>query len=108
LDGQLNIGEVHYFFQLDISNTTHTLALVSVFSEPNLSHFRLSNKTVWSCKYFGDVALKVIDAKLISAVVAMIPHELPDESGVQRWFMMEMPGLDVAQMGGMYEEILEE
>jgi hypothetical protein len=110
LNGRLNLGEVFYFFQLNINNTETTLALVSVYSEPDIPHLKASNNTVWSCTYHGDAALAVIDVKTINAVVSMIPHVLPHPSQpeVGRWFLMEMPGLDVAQMGGICEDLTEE
>jgi hypothetical protein len=108
VDGKLHFGEAYYFFQLKINNSTEALALVSVFSDPNAAHLTASKNTVWSSTYHGDAALKVINVKCITAVVSMIPHELPEQPGIQRWFVMEMPGLDAAQMGGNYEALTEE
>jgi len=42
----------------------------------------------------------VVDVKKLRSVVAMLPHEV---DGDERYFLMEKPGLDVADMGGFVE-----
>jgi hypothetical protein len=68
--------------------------------------------TLWSCENQGDSALKFIDVKTIQSVVAMIPHSKPAMAGQQsdsesddRFFLVEKPGLDVAIMAGVEEEL---
>ena len=83
------------------------LALVSLFSKPDEYLFSLSANTLWSCEYQGDAALKFIDVKTIQSVVAMIPHrpEIPGLPLSERFFLVEKPGLDVAVMAGVEEDV---
>ena len=83
------------------------LALVSLYSKPDESLLSLSAGTLWSCEYQGDAALKFINVKTIQSVVAMIPHR-PEIQGVplsERFFLVEKPGLDVAMMVGVEEDV---
>jgi len=66
-----------------------------------------SHDTLWSCEYQGDTALQFIDAKTIQSVVAMIPHKpiIEAQQLGERFYLVEKPGLDVAVIGGMYEEM---
>src|SRR6202044_718730 len=61
------------------------------------------------CIHQGDMALKVVNAKTIDAVVAMIPLSPENFTGdtTGRFFAVEKPGLDVSHMGGN-DEILTE
>lgn len=54
--------------------------------------------------------MMVVDVKSIASVVAMVPHQpFPDsENTIQRVFVVEKPGLDVAWLGGNTEEVLDE
>jgi hypothetical protein len=83
-----------------------TLALVSVYSLPDEELLQASFFTLWSCTYHGDETLSIIDIKSITAVVAMVP--LPSPASVERYFVVEKPGLDVAHMGGKDEELTDE
>ena len=78
-----------------------TLALVSLYSLPDANLLESSCQTVWSCQYQGPGAYTVVDVKLIISVVAMIPRG-------ESFFMVEKIGLDVAEMGGVEEEMLED
>ena len=50
----------------------------------------------------------MINVKSIAAAVAMVPHSpFPGES-VQRFFAVEKPGLDVAWLGGVTEEVIDD
>jgi hypothetical protein len=63
--------------------------------------------TLWSCEYEGDGALRFIDIKTICAVVAMIPHKLVigGRQMSERFFLVEKPGLDVAMISGVQEDM---
>jgi hypothetical protein len=52
--------------------------------------------------------MEIISVKTILAVVAMIPHKLFQNDSEQRYFLVEKPGLDVARMGGVEEDIPDE
>jgi hypothetical protein len=61
-----------------------------------------------SCVYEGDAYLQVIDIKSILSVVAMVPHHPIAEDPLDRYFVVEKPGLDVACLGGVIEVATEE
>ena len=103
-------GEVQFYFRLVIGSNEKTLALVSLYSPPNQALLNASFNTLWSCTYQGDAGPKVVDVKMISSVVAMIPHSTHNFPGnvMGHFFIVEKPGLNVAHMGGNDEEITEE
>ncbi len=74
---------------------------------PHRELLRISSNTLYSCEYKGDNALRFIDAKIIQAVVAMVPHmpaighQVPSE----RFFLVEKPRFDVAVMTGVEDEL---
>jgi hypothetical protein len=105
-NGETAFGEVRYYFQRQINNNLHTLALISVYGSPDASLYQLSQQTVKSCKYLGDANLLVIDVKTIHSVVAMVPHNvrLPGKVDIEdRWFVVEKPGLKAAYTGGFVD-----
>ncbi|KAG0691611.1 hypothetical protein DFH29DRAFT_770213, partial [Suillus ampliporus] len=50
------------------------VAVVSLFSLPDKELLELSSHVVASCTNHGDDEIRVIDAKSITDVVAMVPH----------------------------------
>jgi hypothetical protein len=79
------------------------LALVSLYSLPHEELLEYSHHTLLSCVYEGDARLQVIDIKSIMSVVAMVPHHPFLEDPLDRYFVVEKPGLDVACLGGIVE-----
>lgn len=67
------IGEVHYFFRYDVQKNIPTpLAMVKVFGIPDRALLEESFGTLWvACS--GEAGMRVIPAKSILSVVAMIP-----------------------------------
>ena len=49
----------------------------------------------------------VIDIKYISSVIVMVPHQPFGGDSVQRYFVVEKPGLEVACLGGAEERVPE-
>jgi hypothetical protein len=47
----------------------------------------------------------VIAVESIKAVVAMVPHQPFPGEAVERYFVVEKPGLDVASLGGSVEDV---
>jgi hypothetical protein len=76
----------------------HTLAVVVPFGPPDQDLLKLSSYTVYSCQ--PQDAVIVVDVKKILSVVAMLPHQI---GGEQRYFLVEKPGLDLADLGGFLE-----
>jgi hypothetical protein len=93
-------GEIQFFFQATINDSTKTLALVSNYSPPNLDLLRQSYKTLWTCHYQGAEDIRVIDVKNIHSVVAVVPFPFNQ----QKFFICEKIGLEVTTLGGIEEE----
>ncbi|KAJ3899660.1 hypothetical protein F5879DRAFT_810558, partial [Lentinula edodes] len=105
--GKLEFAEVHFFFHLAITeNNTCTLAMVTLYTEPNPLLLCLSSSALWSCEH-GDVdATRVVNVTEIEAVIAMVPHstEFLGEDWKDRVFVVEKPGLDIARISGFVED----
>ena len=54
------------------------------------------------------MCLQVIDVKSILGVVAMVPHFPFSADTSERYFVVEKPGLDVASLGGVAEDVPDE
>ncbi|GBE89900.1 hypothetical protein SCP_1702260 [Sparassis crispa] len=106
LDDNLCFAEVLFYFQMPINDETKSLALISLYSQPHATLLEASSYTLWSSTSQGDTALRVVDVKAITAVVAMVPHNPFEEAGTQ-FFVVEKPGLDVAHMGGNDEVVVD-
>ncbi|KJA21717.1 hypothetical protein HYPSUDRAFT_140349, partial [Hypholoma sublateritium FD-334 SS-4] len=79
---------------------TFTLAVISVYSEPNPTLLKESAGTVLACQYCGDSSLVVVDFGSIILVVAMVPHHFRGHDIEEDWrFVVEKPGLDVTRLG---------
>ncbi|KAK1216301.1 hypothetical protein PQX77_021077 [Marasmius sp. AFHP31] len=86
LNGKVRIGEVHFYFQDIMKGKTQYCAMVSLF----------------------DIDVRMTDAKDILSVVMMAPdprykHAVQDGTEVDRWFMMEKPGLKILSLQGYKE-----
>ncbi len=93
-------AEVLYYFRCRQQNVVHTLAVISVYSQPDPQLLEASHGAFVSCKYLGDDSIQVIDVSQIHSVVAMIPHKLEKhEVGDMHYFLVERPGLDVVRLG---------
>lgn len=78
--------------------------MVSMYSEPNTLLFKESGGTVLACKYNEDSTLIVIDVRAIISVVGMVPHSFSCLNSAEDWrFVVEKPGLDIARLGGTYD-----
>jgi hypothetical protein len=102
----VRLAEVYFFIHLRHEGDELGLALVSLYSKPDIELLRVSHDTLWSCEYHGDLALKFIDVRSIQSVVAMIPHSpaIGGQEARDRFFMVEKPGFDVALFAGTEEE----
>ncbi|KAF7372583.1 hypothetical protein MVEN_00121100 [Mycena venus] len=68
------IAEVQYFFRYQVEHNTPTpLAMVSVFAAPDRDLLQESFGTLWAARHQGAAGMRVISAKSIRSVVAMIP-----------------------------------
>lgn len=105
-------AEVLYYFQVEIHNTRHTLAMVCFFSAPDQGLLDKSLKTLIACKRGAPTELRAIDAHSICAVVSMPPLPLKTCEATLGTFnddvwhyVVEKPGLDICQLDGVDEEV---
>ncbi|KAI0315341.1 hypothetical protein OF83DRAFT_1164840 [Amylostereum chailletii] len=95
-NGATFIAEVQAYFNAQMEdNITQSLALVSVFGEPDQEMLRSSSNTVWVASYKAETNLAVVDVKDIQSVVAMIPWQHENPVNVTLYFLDEKPGLDM-------------
>lgn len=98
-------GEVQFFFQLKIDNREETVALISVFGNPDPHLLQESSGALIVCKYQGNNSLEVVPVKTISTCIAMIPFKNPEDN---LFFVCNKMGLDVAFLGGAQEVEVED
>ena len=103
----MHLAEVCFFILWTHKGRETPLMLVSLYSTLDLRLLKAFHNTLWLCEHQGDLALLFIDAKTIQSVIAMIPHTPVIElQQLGEWFfLVEKPGLDVAVIGGMVEEM---
>lgn len=111
----IDFAEILFYFQLQIAQISQggqpineTYALVSRYSSPNAGILKKSSNTYWLCTHGRIENLEVIPVKTILSVVAMIPYKPLQNDSEQQYFVVEKPGLEVACMGGVEENIPEE
>lgn len=78
------------------------MAVVSLYGDPHPELLSISSETYYSVKHLRDEGIKVIQAKSIQAVVAMIPdHQfgkfIQDGTHIDRWQVVEKPGLKLVE-----------
>jgi hypothetical protein len=73
--------------------------LISLYTAPDVTLLARSHGTLWCSGYQAESELRVIPAKSIISVVAMVPHK--DDC----FFVVEKLGLEVAYMGGVEEDM---
>lgn len=79
--------------------------MLSVFSDPDPHLLAKSHGVVLSCTYSGDENLIVTEYSSISSVIAMVPHWPPGwNEGSSQYFVVEKPGLDIADLSGTVQE----
>ena len=92
------VAEVRYYFFNVFRGELRPFALVSLFSPPNQYILESTQTTLAVCRYYGDRALVIIDAKSILSVVAMIPFPFLVDGYAEQFFMVEQIGLDVIEV----------
>ena len=105
---EIRFAMVLYYFRSTIKGISKTLAVVSVYSPPDERLLEMSYNILLSCTYAGDADLRVVEVESVKAVVAMVPHQPFQGDTVERYFVVEKPGLDVAVLAGTMEDIEDE
>lgn len=114
INGNTHFAEVLFYTLLYIQGgELKPMAMVSLYGPHHKGLWEESSKTYWTAQHLGDGGVQVIDAKLIDAVVMLAPDprygtRYHDGSEVNRWYLMEKPGLKLSQQIGLAENILEE
>ncbi|KAG1900656.1 uncharacterized protein F5891DRAFT_951969, partial [Suillus fuscotomentosus] len=103
INDRIQFGEVQFYFQMNFDGIVKTLALISLYSTPDYELLLESYNTLYSCTHQGNESLMVVEVFTIQAVIAMFPHKLPDNPELC-FFLVEKPGLDVAQFAGHVDE----
>lgn len=96
-DDVVHFAEVKFYFMKTFGGERQAFALVSLYSPPNKYLLRTSNDTLVVCRYEGEAALCVIEAKSILSVVAMVPFPFLLDGRDNSYFMIEKVGLDVIE-----------
>jgi hypothetical protein len=107
LGGDIRFAEIYYYFRSFIGETEMSLAVVSLYSHPHKDLLEASYHTLLSCSYLGDVSLHVINVKSVMSVVGMAPHH-PFPGALDRYFVIEKPGLDITVLAGVAEAVPDE
>ncbi|GLB43663.1 hypothetical protein LshimejAT787_1401750 [Lyophyllum shimeji] len=97
----IRFADIHYFFRIKFGSIHHTLAVATLFTEPDADMFKSSHSTVCSCKLSDDV--KAFHVKAIEALVSMVPFfkVAPDGTIItpeNEFFLVEKPGLEITQL----------
>ncbi len=104
---------MQYFFRLtlqhpDGSKQLETLAMLSDYTPPDLAIAQKTHGVLLACQYQGQRSLRVVDAKEIYSVVAMLPlrprpSEMynPDAANLylDRYYVAEKLGFDMTWIG---------
>ncbi|EJD44282.1 hypothetical protein AURDEDRAFT_65417 [Auricularia subglabra TFB-10046 SS5] len=106
--GEVFFAEVAYYFQTKVNGVVRTMAMLSLFGQPDIALLRRSAFTLWSCERpTGE--MMVLDYHLIKSVIAMVPFSeaIQGADFAGRVFVVEKIGLDVAPMANAldFEEL---
>jgi hypothetical protein len=103
------IAEVEYYFRLRFDKAIYSLALISMFSNPDQEILALSNHAAYICRHGGTDALTVVEVKAITAVVSMVPdYEVTVDGSIiipeNRYSLMEAPLIRLVTLCGTVED----
>ena len=104
-NGEERFGEVCFFYHIGVEeNQWHPVALMSLYSAPDPALLKFSSDTLLVCRYHADDSLVLVNAQSIKSVIAMVPFMEKPEGGRPRrhngrFFVVEKPGLSLAELG---------
>jgi hypothetical protein len=96
---------VYFFYRISIEGDQwRPVALISLYSAPDLTLLRKSSDTLVVCRYHGDSSLVLVEAQAIKSTVAMMPFMEKSEGDRPRYhdgrfFAAGKPGLSLADLG---------
>ena len=106
IDQQSYLAEVLFYMLLKVGDTVKPVTLISFYGPPHTELYKASFGTYWMVQHLRDSAIRVVDIKAIKATVMLAldqryPLFFNDGSEVDRWYLMEKPGLKLSQMIGL-------
>ena len=96
-DNVIYFGEVQFYFLKPFGDELRAFALVSIYSIPNEHVLRDTHNALIVCRYSGGGGLRVVEAKSIISVVAMVPFPFLIDGVGDQFFVIEKIGLDVIE-----------
>ncbi|KAJ6566790.1 hypothetical protein B0H19DRAFT_1067069 [Mycena capillaripes] len=112
VDGSSYIAEVLFYMLLRTNDAVpaRPVAMVSLYGPPHPGLLAASSNTYWTAQHLRNRAIRVVDIKSIKSVVMMAPDKrygtrFRDGTEIDRWYLMEKPGLKLAERVGL-EELL--
>ena len=102
-----DVADIKFFFRLWFGNVVHSLALVFMFTPPDMELLEASHNAVYICRYAtrdSEVAtLKVVDVKSIASVVSMVPdYQVTAEGDIiipeNRYSLVDAPLLKLVSL----------
>ncbi|KAJ7513079.1 hypothetical protein B0H11DRAFT_1843533 [Mycena galericulata] len=110
-DGRTRFAEVHFYMMFKIGEVRKPLAVISLYGEHHKRLYEDSSKMYVTMQHLGNLDVRVIDIKSIQSAVMLAPDEqyaktYNDASALNRWYLMEKPGLKLMEMMGI-EQALE-
>lgn len=103
MNGILRFAEVQYYFTQKLNEELHAMALVILYSRPDLALWKRSSGTLYVCTPGEDKDCLAIDVQSILSVISMPAFKPPNEERVahDERFMVEKIGLEIAYMSGI-------
>jgi hypothetical protein len=98
---------------LHIGEEDRHVTVASFFGSPDPHLLEISSKTYWLVKHLRNGDIRVINLLTIASCVMMAPdnqyrHLRTDGSEIDRWFMVEKPGLKLASWKGHVDDTEED
>ncbi|TBU61730.1 hypothetical protein BD310DRAFT_812862 [Dichomitus squalens] len=106
-------AEIQFFFRIKLHDHVKTLAMIAYFTPRDPEILTYSHGTLLACTHLGDSSRSVVYVKHIVSVIAMVPLPLNSvearTAGAatqfrERFFVVEKPGLEVANIAGRVED----
>ena len=105
------IANVSYYFYLQFDDLEYPLAVVNLFSFPDVTLLSQSNQTVYLCNALeGQDAVRVIPIMSIKSVISMFPDLKVTADGelvdMQKFALLRHPLIELAKYNteGLFEE----
>ncbi|KAJ7041114.1 hypothetical protein C8F04DRAFT_1303728 [Mycena alexandri] len=112
-NGKIRFAEVHFYLIFLVDGVPTPLAVVSFYGEHHQQLYDASSKTYVTMQHLGEAGISVIDIKTIRSVVMLAPDQQyakmhHDGTEVNRYYLMEKPGLKLMEMGLGEEQLTQE